>query len=112
MKGVTISECDESVISNVSIHTPNEGSDLTNFRGYKHTEVSIHTPNEGSDVLSEPAGLRLQQFQSTLPMKGVTTLAGVEVKLAMFQSTLPMKGVTVESLPVGLIEYRFNPHSQ
>ncbi len=33
----------------VSIHAPNEGSDLTNeYRAQLHA-VSIHAPNEGSD---------------------------------------------------------------
>jgi len=59
--------------------------------------VSIHTPNEGSDDIIRHPLNRLREFQSTLPMKGVTIpvlIKGVEGK---FQSTLPMKGVTAKS---------------
>ncbi len=34
--------------------------------------VSIHTPNEGSDVRFKDIWKGLRVFQSTLPMKGVT----------------------------------------
>ncbi len=81
----------------VSIHTPNEGSDIDAAlqlilglafqstlpmkgvtqrcgRAGGSLGVSIHTPNEGSDV--DPAGNIKpdKEFQSTLSMKGVTQI--------------------------------------
>ena len=39
------------IISGVSIHAPNEGSDLCVVQDTLAFDVSIHAPNEGSDVL-------------------------------------------------------------
>ncbi len=58
------------------------------------SKVSIHTPNEGSDSMRGLDGSGFIQFQSTLPMKGVTQGSICLAPLSSFQSTLPMKGVT------------------
>ncbi len=63
-------------------------------RSLPNNAVSIHTPNEGSDIMGSNNYLLIERFQSTLPMKGVTTLLMVKRESSMFQSTLPMKGVT------------------
>ncbi len=57
---------------NVSIHAPNEGSDLIQKATRRARVVSIHAPNEGSDLLLSPRKLQTKRFQSTLPMKGAT----------------------------------------
>ena len=49
MKGATSDEY-LSIKAAVSIHAPNEGSDIgVNFSDILHLYVSIHAPNEGSD---------------------------------------------------------------
>ncbi len=58
-------------------------------------QVSIHTPNEGSDCTNDLKQHGEMRFQSTLPMKGVTLITCTTSPLSMFQSTLPMKGVTI-----------------
>jgi len=58
----------------VSIHAPNEGSDLRNRPRQSTTPVSIHAPNEGSDA-AFLVPLLTHMFQSTLPMKGATIAA-------------------------------------
>ena len=57
--------------------------------------ISIHAPNEGSDM--EITGIRgiAEIFQSTLPMKGATHGRINIVSKTPFQSTLPMKGATL-----------------
>ncbi len=55
--------------------------------------VSIHAPNEGSDI-PVPQILRSILFQSTLPMKGATFQRAWMIFHKGFQSTLPMKGAT------------------
>ena len=37
-----------------------------------NAQVSIHAPNEGSDVWGRADGIITRWFQSTLPMKGAT----------------------------------------
>ncbi len=49
MKGVTPYNRQENHEHNVSIHTPNEGSDQKRISRRHSIKVSIHTPNEGSD---------------------------------------------------------------
>ena len=55
--------------------------------------VSIHAPNEGSDV-PPPCKISNVKFQSTLPMKGATVSRPTLRAASWFQSTLPMKGAT------------------
>ena len=55
--------------------------------------VSIHAPNEGSDV-AQLTSFREGEFQSTLPMKGATRQSWHINVIIGFQSTLPMKGAT------------------
>ncbi len=63
-------------------------------KGIEKSDVSIHAPNEGSDLSSPRSWDGCNWFQSTLPMKGATT-AGNSIRYGQtFQSTLPMKGAT------------------
>ena len=72
MKGATCGDCGDQVEQIVSIHAPNEGSDLHALRCSLRNNVSIHAPNEGSDHEVYNPQLLRQVFQSTLPMKGAT----------------------------------------
>ena len=67
--------------------------------------VSIHAPNEGSDPTATGYPTLDWTFQSTLPMKGATNVAGTNAVSTLFQSTLPMKGATSQtSLPHPLFQ--------
>ena len=101
----------------ISIHAPNEGSDIILLTTYYGGVISIHAPNEGSDVAICMLFLLIRLFQSTLPMKGATKIKLWRYKTwndfnprsqwrerlhcilgifwcFPFQSTLPMKGAT------------------
>ena len=94
MRGVTGSY--EYVISlqRISIHTPHAGSDTVPPEYRLLGVISIHTPHAGSDGYSYEKFDKKRRFQSTLPMRGVTTRRGTLTKAKIFQSTLPMRGVT------------------
>ena len=49
MKGATGMDWDEAIYSGISIHAPNEGSDVTIIVQLASGLISIHAPNEGSD---------------------------------------------------------------
>jgi len=53
MKGATGTEVPLSDPTGVSIHAPNEGSDLYFCVGFLTNGVSIHAPNEGSDLIAD-----------------------------------------------------------
>ena len=58
----------------ISIHAPREGSDLVRILIKRHTGISIHAPREGSDHnIRFTILITLQQFQSTLPVRGATS---------------------------------------
>ncbi len=75
MKGATITEQCPAALELVSIHAPNEGSDLAAMESDINNGVSIHAPNEGSDPQQLVLYFLFDVFQSTLPMKGATRTA-------------------------------------
>ena len=64
------------VAVNISIHSPNEGRDRKSGTITINYTISIHSPNEGRDQYIPPVQLAAAEFQSTLPMKGETSMAG------------------------------------
>ncbi len=59
----------------ISIHTPRAGSDDdAAAMTAKATTISIHTPRAGSDLACSSGVLNSTLFQSTLPVRGVTSL--------------------------------------
>ena len=67
---------------------------MSGLFGVKKISISIHTPLAGSDntlVSTLPAPF---QFQSTLPLRGVTFEPSEVARIFSFQSTLPLRGVT------------------
>ena len=57
--------------------------------------ISIHTPHAGSDFFQSQSVSSNGLFQSTLPMRGATTLLSIpNIPTYGFQSTLPMRGAT------------------
>ena len=96
--------------------------------------VSIHTPLAGSDFRYSSLTSLNVRFQSTLPLRGVTShrmsvggsqcvsihtpLAGSDADAVshghlrqQFQSTLPLRGVTVQKTILHPVLIGFNPHS-
>ena len=96
--------------------------------------ISIHTPHAGSDTKAFFDRLSKSEFQSTLPMRGATTMVisfpltpgyfnphspcGERLAflislfvVVQFQSTLPMRGATGIDDHIGLSGKNFNPHS-
>ena len=79
----------------ISIHAPREGSDCWHNDGAGSVLISIHAPREGSDPNSTIVKRRSLLFQSTLPVKGATSVHVDHYKMLIrFQSTLPVKGAT------------------
>ena len=63
--------------------------------------ISIHAPREGSDSWPAWSGLPTSGFQSTLPVRGATTVTwALQRDLLKFQSTLPVRGATAQAIGV------------
>jgi len=58
----------------VSIHAPSEGSDIIAAGSARRAFVSIHAPSEGSDTAGGYLFKKTVEFQSTLPVKGATSI--------------------------------------
>ena len=102
----------------ISIHAPRTGSDLPFLSDNKcHHLISIHAPRTGSDVRLLDFVIHICKFQSTLPARGATLVAGYKsgdhiisihaprtgsdcksrskrLSKRTFQSTLPARGAT------------------
>ena len=126
-------ECGFMTNRNISIHTPHAGSDpeilqtlLTENHFNPHSPCGERRPmkNLRNEVVyfnpHSPCGERRKSFlfigddslfQSTLPMRGATTLRMKKLTRLLFQSTLPMRGATLSQKPDCVIEEYFNPHS-
>ncbi len=74
--------------------------------------VSIHTPNEGSDLATEVEGWVSMSFQSTLPMKGVTWQYFDSPDRVIVSIHTPNEGSDLIDCPINLASCCFNPHSQ
>ena len=73
--------------------------------------ISIHAPHARSDVVSEIIFIARPQFQSTLLMRGATTVTLTYIDDKTFQSTLLMRGATSAFLSHDLRPFHFNPRS-
>ena len=101
----------------ISIHAPLAGSDpphcppnthKQNFNprspcGERHVDetagctcilISIHAPLAGSDLILKCRILKINGFQSTLPLRGATSSTMIACIGYVFQSTLPLRGAT------------------
>ena len=96
MWGATQCVCAADCRQWISIHAPRVGSDGAAAGPGGGPAISIHAPRVGSDSGSSLFSLLESPFQSTLPVWGATTAAGVTVAVALpkFQSTLPVWGAT------------------
>ena len=79
----------------ISIHTPLARSDQTVRAIGDAMGISIHTPLARSDFAIFCHASRSPKFQSTLPLRGVTSnISDTGLSAFLFQSTLPLRGVT------------------
>ena len=117
----------------ISIHAPLAGSDREMAYGRSVIIISIHAPLAGSDPAfsdspsrnryfnpRSPCGERpcaagavplLDQFQSTLPLRGATPPQHRPIVWNLFQSTLPLRGATSSSDGTSAYSAYFNPRS-
>ena len=59
------------------------------------TAISIHAPHARSDSATSGCACFCSEFQSTLLMRGATSVVGIsQTEIALFQSTLLMRGAT------------------
>ena len=73
LRGATRRRSGTAQRGHISIHTPLAGSDgAESAQSAGHVEISIHTPLAGSDTQIMRECVRLQKFQSTLPLRGAT----------------------------------------
>ena len=134
-RGATTLESLTEDISDISIHTPREGSDRSSHQtppksgkflstlpargATRHLaakldalQISIHTPREGSDVVILGRITTHNAFLSTLPARGATYHGGKDApRDAIFLSTLPARGAIVSFKTLWLPVAYFYPHS-
>ncbi len=94
MKGATVAKYPNNKYWKFQSTLPMKGATPPPNSNKLGTLVSIHAPNEGSDVMLCCIYIAMVWFQSTLPMKGATIGRHKGIINPMFQSTLPMKGAT------------------
>ena len=78
----------------ISIHPPRVGRDAETVQVVATLSISIHPPRVGRDPGKNKEIRIVQQFQSTLPVWGGTTVWPRTVRCPVFQSTLPVWGGT------------------
>ena len=94
MRGETTRRKCSGSIFEISIHSPHAGRDENHARQqYPLSDFNPLSPcGERHTLTAENAAL--QQFQSTLPMRGETKNKSYRYYFWRFQSTLPMRGET------------------
>ena len=73
--------------------------------------ISIHAPLAGSDSASAMRVTAALAFQSTLPLRGATTVLASSMASLVFQSTLPLRGATPWARAGASARRNFNPRS-
>ena len=56
--------------------------------------ISIHAPRAGCDANAAKGFGKFAVFQSTHPVRGATTILGLDLRTRLFQSTHPVRGAT------------------
>ena len=83
------------MVNHISIHAPREGSDFEPVEDFRQAYISIHAPREGSDF--HPASCPICDLISIhAPREGSDVSLDLCVYIVEeFQSTLPVKGATI-----------------
>ena len=79
--------------------------------GFFDEDISIHAPLTGSDVYMFSQSFDVDKFQSTLPLRGATTLNGITGILCYISIHAPLTGSDVRKLTMSLLTLNFNPRS-
>ena len=95
MRGATVASDLRVVDELISIHAPREGCDGSRPVRALHADISIHAPREGCDELEDIAEFDGDEFQSTHPVRGATTMPSPPPMRRRFQSTHPVRGATL-----------------
>ena len=96
----------------ISIHTPHAGSDAVTYQHLVFAiRISIHTPHAGSDVMSQYGGRKFTVFQSTLPMRGATTVLRQSSRPRHISIHTPHAGSDQKGGKHNGSNQYFNPHS-
>ncbi len=114
MQGVTLRQLRPRGHILVSIHTPHAGSDYDLPAARRNDGVSIHTPHAGSDPAIYDHTDQLQPVSIHTPHAGSDKTKEQQVWIDLqFQSTLPMQGVTREiaCLPHHFVVSIHTPHA-
>ena len=95
----------------ISIHAPHARSDYVHPLYRRYRVISIHAPHARSDARAKLSHHSIQLFQSTLLMRGATSLPTAwRHSRELFQSTLLMRGATGGRQNAGRHRH-FNPRS-
>ena len=78
----------------ISIHAPRAGCDNRDSQPKVVLQISIHAPRAGCDSIQVVVTLRINQFQSTHPVRGATCTRQSRLSGLGFQSTHPVRGAT------------------
>ncbi len=78
----------------ISIHAPRAGCDNRDSQPKVVLQISIHAPRAGCDSIQVVVTLRINQFQSTHPVRGATRGSVSSPARSGFQSTHPVRGAT------------------
>ena len=95
----------------ISIHAPLAGSDCSNVHSPRSSAISIHAPLAGSDVSNFQVVIEHGLFQSTLPLRGATSLDKLDATLTEISIHAPLAGSDAPIHPPVFCSRDFNPRS-
>ena len=96
----------------ISIHTPHAGSDLWSFQCCQlFFCISIHTPHAGSDVQLDDILEFAKKFQSTLPMRGATSMQNLPAPYILISIHTPHAGSDVRRGGMDYGSYEISIHT-
>ena len=102
---------DDDGADGISIHTPLAGSDSDFQRKLSGETISIHTPLAGSDPGTAPSSSSSLSFQSTLPLRGATTVHVITQIFLIISIHTPLAGSDPAWKDTLCHPRYFNPHS-
>ena len=111
VRGATNSTMISSALPIISIHAPCTGSDVALQKREQGFVISIHAPCTGSDQDDRFPWAERKVFQSTLPVRGATTLFVPHCRAARISIHAPCTGSDLPGTWKILHRWNFNPRS-